>query len=79
MVVETSSFVEYFGDYPWVRIWDFFLTFRDFDYSLTDVTENAGIAWATLNRVFPKFVKKRIIIETRQVGRARLYKLNAEN
>ena len=79
MNMEKSSFVEYFGEYPWIKVWDFFLSYRDFDYSLTDIAENAGIGWATANRIFPKFVRMKIVIKTRQIGRAKLYKLNEKN
>ena len=76
---EKSIFIEVFGDYPLIRVLDFFLTFREFDYSLTEVAENAGIAWSTLHQIFPKLIELGIVRLTRQVGRAKLYKLNEEN
>ena len=76
---EESGFVKLFGDHPAVRVIDFLLTFREFDYSLTEIAENSGVAWSTIHSFFPHFVKLGIVVETRQIGRARLYKLNVKN
>jgi len=79
MEEEKSGFVKLFGDYPAIRVIDFLITFREFDYSLSDIAENAGVAWSTIHTFFPELVRTRIVRETRQIGRAKLYKLNAEN
>jgi len=76
---EKTLFIKFIGDTPYVRILDFLITGREFDYTLTDMANKAGISWTTLNRVFPEFIKNRIVKETRAIGRARLYKLNLEN
>jgi len=76
---EKSSFVRLFGNYPAVRVIDFLITFREFDYPLTEIAENSGVAWSTIHTFFPKFVKLGIVKQTRQIGRAKLYKLNAQN
>jgi len=74
-----SVFIEVFGDYPLIRVIDFLLTFREFDYPLTEIAENSGIAWSTLHEIFPKLVELGIVTGTRQVGRAKLFKLNEKN
>ncbi|MDO8553966.1 MAG: hypothetical protein Q7S22_04115 [Candidatus Micrarchaeota archaeon] len=79
MEEEKSGFVKLFGDYPAIKVIDFLITFREFDYSLTDIAENSGVAWSTIHTFFPELVKTSIVRETRQVGRAKLYKLNIEN
>lgn len=76
---ERSAFVRLFGDYPAVRVIDFLITFREFDYSLTDIAENSNVAWSTIHTFFPNFVKMGIVKHTRNIGRAKLYKLNNEN
>lgn len=76
MEEEKSSFVKLFGDYPAIRVIDFLLTFREFDYPLTEIAENSGVAWSTIHAFFPEFVQLGIVKETRQIGRAKLYKLN---
>ena len=77
--IEQTAFVETFGTSPLIRILDFFLTYREFDYPLTEIAENTNVGWNTLNMLFPRMLEKGLIIETRKVGRARLYKLNQKN
>ena len=76
---EESSFVKLFGNYPVIKVINFLITFREFDYPLTEIAENAGIAWSTIHTFFPKLVGLGIVKQTRQIGRATLYKLNTEN
>lgn len=75
----TTAFLEFLGDNPNTRVLEFFLTGREFDYSLSDICKNAGIGWSSLHRVFPALEKQEIIIKTREIGRAKLYKLNQQN
>jgi len=74
-----NAFLEFLGNNPHTRLLEFLITGREFDYTLTDLSENAGIGWTTLHRIFPVFEKKEIVIKTREVGRAKLFKLNQKN
>lgn len=76
---EQSFFVKVFGDYPLIRVLDFLLTYREFDYSLTEIAKNANVGWSTIHQFFGDLVKLGVVRETRQVGRAKLYKLNEKN
>ena len=76
---EESIFIKLLGDYPLIRILNHFLIFREFDYSLTDVAESSSVAWSTLNLLWPKLEKNKIVVFTRNVGKAKMYKLNMEN
>lgn len=49
------------------------------DYSITDIAEGAEIGRTTLFRIWEDLIENRIIISTRQIGNAKLYKLNTEN
>ena len=49
------------------------------DASLTDIAEGAGINRVTLFRLWPKLEKLKIIVHTRDIGNAKLYKLNMDN
>lgn len=75
----TTAFVEIFGTSPLIRVLDFFMTYREFDYSLSDIARESGVGWNTLHSFFSKLVEKGIVKETRQVGRAKLYKLNTDS
>src|SRR3989344_6017114 len=74
-----SSFSLVFGDSPIIRVIDFFLDNREFDYSLTDIAKNAGIGWSTLHLFWKKLVLMEVVVKTRRIGRAELYKLNINN
>ncbi|MEK6974127.1 MAG: hypothetical protein AABW41_02745 [Nanoarchaeota archaeon] len=74
-----SLFIEFMGDSPTIRILDYLLTEGDLDFSITDMAKNSGIGRATLYRIWDNLIKNRIIVSTRIIGKAKLYKLNKEN
>ncbi|HIH92028.1 TPA: hypothetical protein HA281_04440 [Candidatus Woesearchaeota archaeon] len=73
---QKSSFRLIFGDSPIVKVIDFFLDNREFDYSLTDIARNSDIGWSTLHGFWKELVALGIVTKTRRIGRAELYKLN---
>jgi len=73
---EKPLFVKVMGNYPLTRVISFLITFREFDYPLTEIAENSGVGWTTIHTFFPKLVETGIVVETRRIGRAKLYKLN---
>ena len=75
---EESIFLEHVGDSPRMRILQYLIEGREFDYTLTDML-NSGVSWGTLNALIPKFLELKIIVKTRKIGRATLYKINKEN
>ena len=75
---EESIFLNYVGDNPRMRILQYLIEGRDFDYTLTDLL-NAGVSWGTLNTLVPKLLELGIVVKTRKIGRATLYKINREN
>ncbi|MFH0875336.1 MAG: hypothetical protein V1859_05335 [archaeon] len=74
-----SLFIEFMGDSPTIRILDYLLTERELDFSITDMADNAGIGRATLYRLWSNLIKSKIIMPTRTIGKAKLFKLNVEN
>ncbi len=76
---EETKFIRYLGNSPTVRILDFLITGSDFDYSLSDIARGSGVGWATLYRVWPKFLANKIVLHTRQIGKAKLFQLNSKN
>ena len=77
--MEETIFIKLLGDYPLTRILNFLLIHREFDYSLTDIAENSNVAWSTLNLLWPNLEKNKIVLHTRNVGKAKMYKLNSAN
>jgi hypothetical protein len=76
---EKSLFVEFMGDSPMMRVMNYLITERELDFSITDMAESAGIGRATLYRLWDNLIKNEIIFHTRDVGKAKLFKLNTEN
>src|SRR3989338_7462602 len=72
-----SSFRLIFGESPIVKVIDFFMDNREFDYSMTDIAKNSDIGWSTLHGFWKDMVKLGVVTKTRRIGRAQLYKLNA--
>ena len=78
-MTEKTVFREFVGDYPGVRLLEFLIEGRFFDYTLTDISKKAGISWRTLFRIWPNFVKNNVVVITRTIGRIKLYKINMKN
>ncbi len=79
MMKEITIFREALGDSPVIRVLDFLIEGRGLDYSLTDIAENANIGWMTLHRIWNNLLRLNIVVPTREIGRAKLFKLNEEN
>jgi hypothetical protein len=67
------------GRSPVLRIIDFFLDNRLFDYTKDEIIENLDMGRATLFKYWEDIEKFGIVKETRKIGKATLYKLNEEN
>lgn len=77
---EKSAFRRVFGDSPVIKVMDFLLAERGlYDYTLSDISENSGVSWSSLHRIFPRLVEMGIVEQTRAIANARLYRLNEKN
>lgn len=76
---EKSIFLKTFGDYPLIRILDFLIYSRDFDYPITEIAKNADVNFQTLKKLWPRLEKDKVVVSTRVLGGAKLYRINAEN
>jgi|SRR3989344_6551716 len=77
--MEESVFIKTFGNYPLIRIIDFLIYSRDFDYPITEIAKNSNVNFQTLKKLWPRLEKDKVVIKTRELGGAELYKLNVEN
>ncbi len=73
---EESIFVGYFGDSPLVRIMNFLILGKDFDYSMTEIAEGASVGWTSFTRAWKRLVENNAVVRTRTIGKAKLFKLN---
>lgn len=76
---EPTIFREFFGDTPKIRVLEYLLEGRELDASLGDIAEGAGINRVTLFRLWSKLEKLKIVVHTRNIGNAKLYKINMSN
>src|SRR3989338_2221927 len=67
------------GDYPLIKVLNYLLIYRDLDYSLTDIAEGSEVAWSPLNLLWPKLEEMQLVIHTREVGKAKMFRLNTDN
>lgn len=68
-----------FGETPEIKILDFLIDHKGYDYSKTEIARNSDIGWATLNRHWSRIEEWELVKETRKIGRATLYKLNEDS
>ena len=74
-----TLFKKTLGDSPKTRVLEFLIEGRELDYSISDIAEGAEISRTTLFRIWDDLIKADILKPTRQIGNAKLYKLNQEN
>lgn len=74
-----SKFLEAIGNNPKNKVLEFLIEGRELDYSISDIAEGSEISRVTLFRIFNTLLDKKIIVFTRRIGNAKLYKLNLEN
>ena len=69
----------YFGNSLKIKVLEFLIEGRELDYPISDIAEGAGIGRTTLFRIWDDFVELGIVKNTRNIGNAKLYKLNISN
>lgn len=79
MSEKNSIFVEVLGSTPLIKTIDFLLTFDGFDYSKNQVAKEVEVSRMTMDKIWERLIKFKIIAKTRIVGRAEMYKLNKDN
>ncbi|MBW2975346.1 hypothetical protein KY366_06520 [Candidatus Woesearchaeota archaeon] len=77
--MEETIFTKAIGNTPKIKVLEFLIEGRELDYSISDIAEGAGIGRTTLFRVWKDLIAFEVIIPTRDIGNAKLYKLNTEN
>jgi DNA-binding IclR family transcriptional regulator len=79
MEEDKSVLVLYLGDTPIIRIMDFLLENRLFDYSKKQIIEETGLAKATFYKYWERLVELKVVKVTRTFGKTKLYKLDEQN
>ncbi|MBI2628745.1 hypothetical protein HYW74_01535 [Candidatus Pacearchaeota archaeon] len=76
---EKSFFLQYLGDNPKIRVLDFLMDNFALDFSLPQIAEGSNVAYTTLIDLMPNLLKQKILVETRKIGKSRLFKINFDN
>ena len=61
------------------KILDFLATFKDWDYSVSDIAKNSGISFKTALNEIKNLEQQGVLLRTRTVGKAIMYKLNLDS
>tara|TARA_Y100000310_G_scaffold199282_1_gene199282 strand:+ start:672 stop:1031 length:360 start_codon:yes stop_codon:yes gene_type:complete len=74
-----SVFLQEVGDNPKNRVWSFLIVHSEYDYSMKDIARLSGVGYTTLKELWKEFKERDIVVQTRVVGKAKMYKLNVDN
>lgn len=72
-------FTEYFGHTPRAKLLDFLGDHPTSDYTITELSQKAGLARPTVYRVVEALTESGMIKETRKVGQSRMFQMNMEH
>jgi len=61
------------------KILDFLATFKNWDYSVSDIAKNSGISFKTALNEIKNLEQQGVLLRTRTVGKAIMYKLNLDS
>ena len=75
----TSIYFELFGRSPQTRLMDLFLDNPFFEFSRPELIEALGMAKVTIYNVLPSLVQSDMVVNTRKVGNAQLFRLNGQS
>lgn len=73
-----SRYLEVFGDYPINRVLDFLFNQKN-DLAMSDIARLSGVGYSTLKLFWPRLEKYQLVLNTRKVGKAKMYIVNREN
>ena len=76
---DKSLFLKFIGDSPKLRVMDFLVVGAGMDYSMKEIADKSGVGYSTLKLFWKSLIKDQIVILTRRIGNAKLFKLNTSN
>ena len=74
-----SVFLQEEGDTPKNRVLSFLIVHSEYDYSMKDIARYSAVGYTTLKEMWKDLKEKNIVVQTRVVGKAKMYKLNLKN
>ena len=46
---------------------------------MTEIAKNSNVGWTAFSEIWPQLIEKNVVVFTRKIGNAKLYKLNTQN
>jgi predicted transcriptional regulator len=74
-----SIILTLFGSNPKTRVLDLFMDNPLFEFTRNEIMESLGMAKITLYKTLPDLVSCGVIVETRKIGKASLFRLNKDS
>jgi len=74
-----SLLVRAFGSSPKLRILDYLLDYKLNDFTKKEIVEALGMSKLTFYKYFKDLDELGLVVASRRIGRATLYKVNLEN
>ena len=74
-----SVFLQEEGNTPKNRILGFLIVHSEYDYSMKDIARYSKVGYTTLKGIWKEFKEKKTVVQTRVVGKAKMYRLNLKN
>ena len=74
-----SIFLKLEGNTVKNRIRNFLILHSEFDYSMKDIAKFSEVSYTALKEIWKEFIIREMIMHTRNVGKAKMYRLNREN
>jgi len=74
-----SAFLKLEGNTVKNRIRNFLILHSEFDYSMKDIAKFSEVSYTALKEIWKEFIIREMIMHTRNVGKAKMYRLNREN
>ena len=68
-----------FGETPVVKILDFLIDHKGYEYSKTEIADNSDIEWASFNGHWILLEEWELVKESRRIGNETRFTLNEEN
>lgn len=76
---QTSYLADALGNTPPIKIIDFLLENKIFDFTKAEIAKGAKVSRITLDKFWPALEANDMLIETRKIGNGTLYALNKDS
>ena len=74
-----TSFLLVLGSSPINRVLDFLIENDRENWSMYEISKNAGVGYSTLKILLPEMEKRKLLIIKKRIGRIKLYTINVQN